>query len=98
MKDIMYRQARMPRSTPTKDGSSWYFDRVRQIRLHAKAMEQGPFQYAWALAFVLTKKACKDEVFRDPDLKPGQLSREDLRALALILAERIVNLLPDSKQ
>lgn len=81
-----------------KDGSSWYFDCVRQIRLHAKAMEQEPFQYAWTLAFVLAKKACKNEEFLDPDLKPEQLTREELRALALVLTEQIVYLLPKTEQ
>jgi hypothetical protein len=83
-----------PTSCLPTDGSSWFFECVRQIRLHAKAMEIEPFQYAWMLAFVLAKKGCKDLVFNESQLRPGQMTRNELRAIALILAEEIVSILP----
>lgn len=72
-----------------KDGSSWYFDCVRQIRLHAQSMEQRPHQYAWTLACVLARKACKNEVLIDKEKIEGRLTREDVRAMAMVLAEKI---------
>jgi len=72
-----------------RDGSSWYFDCVRQIRLHAQPMEQRPHQYAWTLACILAKKACNPEVLKDKVTIEGRLTREDLRAMAMVLAERI---------
>lgn len=72
-----------------RDGSSWYFDSVHQIRLHTASMEKRAHQYAWTLACVLAKKGCKSEEFVDKDGHKG-LSQETVRALAFVLAERII--------
>lgn len=72
-----------------RDGSSWYFDCVRQIRLHAVSMEKQAHQYAWTLACVLAKKGCKSEEFVDKDGHKG-LSQETVRALAFVLADKII--------
>lgn len=72
-----------------KDGSSWYFDCIRQIRLHAQSMEQGRHQYAWILACLLAKKACQSKILEEKIKIEGRLTREDLRAMAMVLAERI---------
>jgi hypothetical protein len=72
-----------------KDDSSWFFDCVRQIRMHARAMERNPNQYALTLACVLAKKACKNEVLASENQEPSRLSREEVRALAMVLAELI---------
>lgn len=77
-----------------KDGSSWFFDCVRQIRLHAQLMEQNRSQYAMTLACVLAKKACKNEVLNDPSGATG-LTREAVRALAMVLAEQIFKALSE---
>lgn len=72
------------------DPSSWYYGCVRQIRMQASQMELTSRQYALVLAAVLFKKACNPEDFRsEPSLGPGRLTREEVRALAYILAERI---------
>jgi hypothetical protein len=70
------------------DGSTWFFDSVRQVRMQARQIERAPRQYALALAVALLKKACKDEDFRKE--KTEGLSREDVRALAYVLSERIL--------
>ncbi len=76
------------------EGSAWFTDSVRQIRMQATQMELAPKQYGLVLAAVLLKKACNSEDFRDPerdrDLNPTPLTREAIRALAYILAERIL--------
>lgn len=77
-----------------KDRSAWYFDCVRQIRIHASQLERAPLQYAAALALALAKKACNPDDFRDhKELKsePSQhMTREQLRAAAYVLAEQIL--------
>jgi len=77
-----------------KDKSAWYFDCVRQIRIHARHMERGSGQYATALALALVKKGCNSEDFRDPSGTSThtnqQMTREHLRAAAYVLAERIL--------
>lgn len=77
-----------------KDKSAWYFDCVRQIRIHARQMECRPGQYATALALALIKKACNENDFRvtnetkaDPNTRT---TREHLRAAAYVIAERIL--------
>lgn len=76
------------------DRSAWFVDSVRQIRMQARQMELKPRQYGWTLAAVLLKKACNPEDFleygesRAPDTTP--LTREAVRALAYVLAERIL--------
>jgi len=66
-----------------KDGSAWFYDCVRQIRIHARELECEPFQYATVLAVVLAKKSCNTHEF--PNEK-----RETLRAAAYLFAERIL--------
>lgn len=79
---------------PPEDGSAWFVDSVRQIRMQARQLEREPRQYGWTLAAVLLKKACNCEDFREVD--EGQaadatpLTREAVRALAYVLAERIL--------
>ncbi len=77
-----------------KDRSAWYFDCIRQIRIHARQLERAPLQYAAALALALAKKACNPEDFRDHKesrSEPSQLmTREHLRAAAYVLAEQIL--------
>jgi hypothetical protein len=77
-----------------KDRSAWYFDCVRQIRIHARQLERAPRQYAVALALALAKKACNPEDFRDDSgTKPApsqHMTREHLRAAAYVLAEQIL--------
>lgn len=76
------------------DGSAWFFDCVRQIRMQAKQLELAPRQYAVALAVALARKACNKEDFRnDKTCAPTPscpLSREDMRALAYVLSERVL--------
>lgn len=70
------------------DGSAWFFDCVRQIRMQARQIEYAPRQYALALAAALARKACNDEDFSKE--KTDGLSREDVRALAYVLSEWIL--------
>lgn len=76
------------------EGSAWFTDNVRQIRMQATQMELAPKQYGLVLAVVLLKKACNSEDFRDLErdrnLNPTPLTRQAVRALAYVLAERIL--------
>ncbi|MHB8345878.1 MAG: phosphotransferase [Acidiferrobacterales bacterium] len=76
------------------DGSAWFFDCVRQIRMQAGQVELVPRQYALALAAALARKACNEEDFREDKIRDPTpscpLSREDVRALAYVLSERIL--------
>jgi hypothetical protein len=67
-----------------KDGSSWFYDCVRQIRLQAKQLELETGQYAAALSIALIRKSCNDHNFKD--------RREMLRAAAYVLGEKILKL------
>ncbi len=69
--------------------SAWFFDCVRQIRMHAREIEQTEGQYALTLAVMLAKKACK-EPLRNVNSDRRYLSTIDLRAIAYILAQRIL--------
>ncbi|MHB1701031.1 MAG: hypothetical protein ACYCSN_13055 [Acidobacteriaceae bacterium] len=77
-----------------QEGSAWFTDSVRQIRMQATQMERAPKQYGLVLAAIMLKKACNPEDFRDPerdqDLNPAPLTREAVRALAYVLGERIL--------
>jgi hypothetical protein len=77
-----------------RDGSAWFVDSVRQIRMQGRQMERQPRQYGWTLATVLLRKACNPENFRkDSDSEAsdaGPLTREGVRALAYVVAERIL--------
>jgi hypothetical protein len=81
-----------------KDGSAWYFDCVRQIRIHASQLERAPLQYAAALALALIKKACNPKDFRDHDESKSEpakhMTSEHLRAAAYVLAEQILKTIP----
>lgn len=70
--------------------SAWFIDSIRQIRMQSKQMELGDHQYAWTLAAVFLRKSLnKDNL--DKIAKPGKgLTREDVRALAYILAEKMI--------
>lgn len=76
------------------EGSAWFTDSVRQIRMQAVQMARVPKQYGLVLGVVLLKKACNSENFSGPnpdqDLNPAPLTREAVRALAYVLAERIL--------
>lgn len=73
------------------DESSWYFDCIRQIRMQARQLELQPGQYALTLAVELLKKACNEKDFcGESSLEYGAISREQARALAYVLAERIL--------
>ena len=76
------------------DGSAWFIDSVRQIRMQARQMERQTYQYAWTLAYVLLRKACNTEDFREDaevsTLDSRPLTRETCRALAYVVAERIL--------
>lgn len=72
-----------------KDGSGWFFDCVRQIRLHAHTMERSTHQYALTLACLFVKKACNEEDFSDPKADPERLTRENVRAMSMVIAQRI---------
>ena len=73
------------------DGSKWFFDCVKQIRMQARQIEIVKGQYALTVAVELAKKGCKKNNF-DSSTKPtGQvLTGEDLRALSYVLAERVL--------
>ncbi|WP_207004743.1 phosphotransferase [Trinickia mobilis] len=77
-----------------QDGSAWFVDSVRQIRMQARQMERSPRQYGLTLAAVLLKKACNPEDFRssteEMDVNPAPLTREAVRALAYVLGEKIL--------
>jgi hypothetical protein len=76
------------------DRSAWFVDSVRQIRMQARQMERQRHQYGWTLAAVLLKKAC------NPDKLPenmggtastyAMLTREHVRAMAFVVAEKII--------
>ena len=81
------------------DRSAWFFECVRLVRMHAREMELANRQYARVLAAVLLKKSCNKEDFDELDKKdkPAKgLTREQVRALAYVLAERILVSLTES--
>ena len=72
----------VPACDHPKNPSSWFYNSVRQIRIHARQMEREENQYAIALVVALLKKACKDiEV---------TLKEEGRRASAYYFAEQIL--------
>ena len=73
------------------DGSAWFFDCVRQIRMQARQIELVSRQYALTVAVELANKSCKKRDFNSSKEPPGQgLTGETVRALAYVLAERIL--------
>ena len=76
------------------DKSTWFVDSVRQIRMQAQQMERQSHQYGWTLAAVLLKKACNPDDLRKPGEagagRSAKRTREDMRAMAFVLAEKII--------
>lgn len=74
------------RATPhAATQSAWFYDCVRQIRLHAKHLECAPGQYATALACALLSKAANaDETLAQDE------DRHRMRAVGYVLAEQIL--------
>ena len=72
------------------DETAWFLDCIRQIRMHAREIEQEEREYALTLAVELAKKACKD--FPDSQSKSTEsgLTVDDVRSLAYILCQRIL--------
>ena len=80
------------------DGSAWFFDCVRQIRMQARQIELASGQYALTVAVELAKKSCKEKDFDSSKEPSGQgLTGEEVRALAYVLAERVLAKLSDRK-
>jgi len=78
------------------DKSVWFIDSIRQIRMQSKQMELGEFQYAWTLVAVFLRKSLNKENL-DKITKPAEgLTREDVRALAYVLAEKMIMTLSNS--
>lgn len=73
-----------------QDDSQWFFDCVRPIRMQARELERAPLQYALCLAAILLKKSCNDEDFSKEATNPRALPRQEVRALAYVLAESIL--------
>jgi hypothetical protein len=67
------------------DDSAWFYDCVHEVRIHAGPLQLGPNQYGTALALALIKKSCNPYQFND--------KRDQLRALAYVLAERILRVM-----
>ena len=73
------------------DGSAWFFECVRQIRMQARQIELASAQYAFILAIELVKKACNEKIFHNATESTGPvLTGEDVRALAYVLAEGVL--------
>jgi hypothetical protein len=74
--------------------SAWFVNSVRQIRMQARQMERRSYQYGSTLAAVLLKKACNPEALWEDGEENGatfeKLTRENVRAMAFVLAEKIV--------
>lgn len=73
--------------TDRGDRSHWFYECVRQIRMHAQQLERVRFQYAICLALELARKSCNPREFPKPHLV---LSTDDTRALAFVLAEKLI--------
>ena len=90
-----------PKEAPPTPGH-WYFQDVRFIRTQAKSLERQNLQYAWMLAVVMLKKACKDENLDEIHAqwgdKPKGLSAENVRAVMYVLAAELINSLPTVKE
>jgi len=77
--------------------SAWFFDCVRQIRMQARQIELANGQYALTVAVELAKKACNETVFNcQAEIEDEKMTREELRATAYILSERILVKLSNS--
>ncbi len=75
------------------DASAWFYDCVKQIRMQAREIELKSGQYALTLAVELIKKGCKDlNTGSSKNSKRQGLHSDDTRALAYVLAQRILSL------
>jgi len=72
------------------DPSAWYFDCVEEIRRQARYVEMRSGQYGLALAVELAMKACNPTDFRDSVRGASGAGQEEVRAVAYVLAERIL--------
>ena len=72
------------------NGSAWFFDCVRQIRMQARQIELMEDQYALTLAVELAKKACKINLVSSTIHAKEGLNVDDVRAIAYVLAQRIL--------
>lgn len=74
--------------------ANWFYDDVRCIRMNARTYERQKRQYAWMLATVMLKKACKDknqdEVVAGWGEKRNGLTPEDVRAIIYILGAELL--------
>lgn len=79
---------------PPTEVMNWFYDDVRCIRMNAKTFERQKRQYAWMLATVMLKKACKDknqdEVVAGWGEKRDGLTPEDVRAIIYILGAELL--------
>ena len=66
--------------------SAWFYDCVRQIRLHAKHLECAPDQYATALTCALLSKAANADEKLAQDAR-----RHQMRAVGYVFAEQILS-------
>lgn len=78
---------------PTEN-ANWFYDDVRCIRMNARTYERRKRQYAWMLATVMLKKACKDKNQDDVvagwgEKKDGR-TPEDVRAIIYILGAELL--------
>jgi hypothetical protein len=77
----------------SSDRSAWFFECVRLVRMHARDMQIPNHQYALVLAAVLLKKSCNENDFDEldkVDKTANLITREQTRALAYVLAEKII--------
>ena len=72
------------------NGSAWFFDCVRQIRMQARQIELMKGQYTLTLAVELAKKACKKNLVSSAIHAKEGLNVDDVRAIAYVLAQRIL--------
>ena len=73
------------------DGSAWFFDCVRQVRMQAQQIELVKRQYAFTVAVELAKKACKENFNSKTKVSERKLTEDDVRAIAYVLAEKILH-------
>jgi hypothetical protein len=79
------------------EGSAWFMECVRQIRMQATQMERADWQYAWMLGAVFIKKACNPDDFSEnhpvtfasaPTCQ--EAAREAARTLSYVIGEKII--------
>lgn len=83
----------------SSDRSAWFFECVRLVRMHAREMQIANHQYALVLAAALLKKSCNEINFDEldkVDKAANLIAREQTRALAYLLAKKIILWLSNS--